>query len=196
MGTDSGERLDWRLPLYAAAVTTVFCFLDALADSDGLGYILIAVAASFSSLALLLVAAIAKKRRLCLAVLSILVVFWIISFPFLKNHYVIRNKARWSLGSRRYKAEVLSQPESTNGEFKHIDWDGWGFPGAGDTNAYLVFDPADSLALAAKSHQPGKFYGIPCRVPFVSRLESRWYAVLFYTDERWGKAHFDCGMAD
>jgi hypothetical protein len=30
----------------------------------------------------------------------------------------------------------------------------------------------------------------------VNRLESQWYAVMFYTDERWGKPHYDCGMND
>jgi hypothetical protein len=78
------------------------------------------------------------------------------------------------------------------GELKHVEWDGWGFPGAGNTDVYLVFDPSDSLAAAAKKHQPGKFDGIPGRVPRVSCLESRWYAVLFYTDERWGKPNHDC----
>jgi len=83
--------------------------------------------------------------------------------------------------SHWYKAEVLAQRDSATGELKHIEWDGWGFAGAGDTTVYLVFDPTDALSAAAQSHQPGKFGGLPCEVPFVRRLQSRWYAVRFYT---------------
>jgi hypothetical protein len=122
--------------------------------------------------------------------------YWVLSFALLKNHYLIRNVARWSVSSRRYKAEVFAQPDSGNEGFKHIEWDGWGFAGAGDTTVYLVFDPTNSLLAAAKTHRPGKFDGIPCKVAGVTRLESRWYAVLFYTDERWGRPHVDCSAKD
>ena len=54
--------------------------------------------------------------------------------------------------------------------------------------------PNRFLSAAAKSHQPGKFVGIPCTVPLVSRIESQWYAVRFYTDEWWGRRNaLDCG---
>jgi hypothetical protein len=59
--------------------------------------------------------------------------------------------------SQSYKREVLAQSGGTAGELKHVEWDGWGFSGAGDTTVYLVYDPTDSLSAAAKSHQPGKF---------------------------------------
>jgi hypothetical protein len=95
--------------------------------------------------------------------------------------------------SRDYKAEVLAQKDSARGELKHVEWDGSGFPGAGDTTVYLVFDPTDALSAAAKSHRPGKFNGIPCEVSLVHRLESHWYAVRFYTDEWWGRRNaLDC----
>ena len=125
-----------------------------------------------------------------------LAIYWVFSFVFIKNHSAIRNAARWSVRSHRYKAEVLAQPNPPSEELKHVDWDGWGFPGAGDTSVYLVFDPTNSLAAAARSHQPGKFPGIPCTVPAVNRLENQWYAVLFYTHERRGKPHAECGMND
>jgi hypothetical protein len=118
-----------------------------------------------------------------------LAVFWIFSFALFTNHYAIRNNMRWLLGSRRYKAEVLAQSAPPNGELKHVEWDGWGFPGAGNTYVYLVFDPTDSLAAAAQKHEPGEFDGIPCRVLRVSRLEDRWYAVLFYTGQAWDTPH-------
>ena len=62
---------------------------------------------------------------------------------------------------------------------------GWGFPGAGDTTVYLVFDPNNSLAAAAHSHAPGKYNGLPCEVFKVRRLEIHWYTVQFYTDTAW-----------
>jgi hypothetical protein len=186
------ERFNWQLPFYTASVTIVVCVLEALAEPDGTLYFLLLVPiVSLFFLGFLLFAAIAKKPRRCLAILSMLAVFWILSFALLKNHYSIRNVARWSLWSHRYKAEVLAQPDSANKEFKHIEWDGWGFPGAGDTTVYLVFDPKNSLSQAAKTG----IEGIPCKVAGVTRLESRWYAVLFYTDERWGRPHWDCGVA-
>lgn len=193
MKSDSATNLfNWRLPLYTALATFVICLLDALAESDGILYFLVAVLVSVLLFIFLLSAAVAKKRRLCLSVLSVLVVYSILSFALFKSHYVIRNAARWSLLSRQYKTEVLAQPAPPNGELKHIEWDGWGFPGAGDTIVYLVFDPTDSLAAGAKSHQPGRFDGIPCTVRLVSRMQSHWYAVLFYTEQRWGKPNHDC----
>ena len=102
------------------------------------------------------------------------------------NYSAVRDAARWFLWSKSYKTEVLAQLDSARGELKHVEWDGWGFPGAGDTVVYLVFDPNDLLAMAAKNHRPGKFSGIPCEVPRVRRLEGHWYAVMFYTDTSWG----------
>jgi hypothetical protein len=72
---------------------------------------------------------------------------------------------RWFLWSKKYKAEVAAQPAATQG-LRHIEWDGWGFPGAGDTVVYLVFDPNDSLLSTDSSR---RFAGIPCEVPRVRR---------------------------
>ena len=66
-----------------------------------------------------------------------------------------------------------------------MEWDGWGFAGAGDTTVYLVFDPSDLLLTEAGDHSSGKFAGIPCEVPLVHRLEDHWYTVLFHTDSDW-----------
>jgi hypothetical protein len=97
------------------------------------------------------------------------------------------------LWSQRYKREVLAQSGGSAGELKHIEWDGWGFPGAGDITVYLVFDSTDALSVAATNHGPGKFNGIPCEVAQVRQLESHWYTVLFYTDEFWGRRNaLDC----
>lgn len=68
---------------------------------------------------------------------------------------------------------------------KHVEWDGWGGFGIGDKVVYLVFDPNDSLAAAARTGTPGKFAGIPCEVWRVRHLEIQWYAVFFYKDTDW-----------
>lgn len=98
------------------------------------------------------------------------------------NFYSIRTPIRWFLWSDTYKSEVMG----AKGELKHSEWDGWGFAGV-DTNVYLVFDPADSLAAAAEKNNPGKLQGLPCEVCLVKRLESHWYTVQFYTGEFWGQ---------
>ena len=91
------------------------------------------------------------------------------------------NTTRWLLSSRAYKAKVLGQPDSPHGELKHIEWDGWGWGGQ-DTTVYLVFDPTDSLALAATFNKAGKYVGVPCEVARVARLENHWYTVQMYTN--------------
>jgi hypothetical protein len=125
-----------------------------------------------------------RKRRLSWYV--VLAAFIVISASLVWNYSAIRNTVRWLVWSRDYKSKVLVQPASASGELKHIEWDGWGWAGQ-DTTVYLVFDPTDSLSMAARSHQAGKLSGIPCEVFLVRRLESHWYTVQFYTNEYWGK---------
>ena len=106
------------------------------------------------------------------------------------------NSVRWLLRSRSYKAEVSAQPDSASGELKHIVWDGWGWGGE-DTTVYLVFDPTDSLAMPSVERRRGKFNGIPCEVPSITRMERNWYAVQFYTNELWGRRNaLDCRGGD
>lgn len=136
-----------------------------------------------------LAAVITRKFRLCLSILLAIAIYWTVSDALLWSYPTIRTAARWLLWSRDYKSSVLAQPDPVNGELKHIEWDGWGFPGAGDTAVDLVFDPSDSLASAAQNHRSGKFSGIPCEVPSVRRLESHWYTVLFYTDQFWERCN-------
>jgi hypothetical protein len=123
-----------------------------------------------------------SKRLLALSM------FVVIASVLVWNFSETKTEARWLVSSRRYKSEVCAQPTPKSGEFKHIEWDGWGWAGQ-DTTVYLVFDPADSLSLAASTHLSGKFAGIPCEVPKVSRLESQWYVVTFYTNQDWGRCN-------
>jgi hypothetical protein len=128
-----------------------------------------------------------KRRRQSLSMLVTIVALLGTSWVLLKNEGTIRPSLRWLLWSHRFKAEVLAQPAPSNGELTHMQWDATGFAGVANTTVYLVFDPTDSLAEAAKSRSPGKFTGMPCEVLRVLRLESHWYSVLFYTDEEWGQ---------
>jgi hypothetical protein len=136
-----------------------------------------------------------KKLRLFAALGAlVLAVFLIVTPAVAWNFYAVRAGVKWWAWSQRFKSEVLAQPASASGELKHIEWDGWGWAGQ-DTTVYLVFDPTDSLSTAAKSHQPGKFNGIPCEVAVVHLLESHWYSIQFYTNEFWGRRNvLDCGV--
>jgi hypothetical protein len=95
------ERLkwfDWRVPLYAGLLTIAVCLGDALEESDGLLYFFVIIPiVSLLLLVILLTAAISRKLRSSLAIISILAVFWFFSFILLKNHFAIRNAARWYL---------------------------------------------------------------------------------------------------
>jgi hypothetical protein len=178
------NRFNWHLPLYAA-VGALMLFVPIYAIDIDIGMLYIFVAAPIVSL-ILLVLAIRKKELWGLPVLSIIVVYWAISWGLFKNSRELHTATRWLLWSKHYKAKVLTQPDSADGALKHTELDGWGFPGAGNTVVYLVFDPNDSLSTAARSHSPGKFSGIPCGVYRVRCLESHYYSVLFYTDTDWG----------
>jgi len=179
------DRFDWLFPFYGA-IGALLLFVPTMTDGTRIvGTLYLFVAVPVISL-ILMVVAIRKKGLRRLAVFSMLVAYWATSWGLLMNSRDLRTTTRWLLWSNDYKTKVLAQPDSANGGLKHIEWDGWGFPGAGDTVVYLVFDPNDSLSTAAKSHSSGKFSGIPCEVPRVRRLESRYYSVLFYTDTDWG----------
>jgi hypothetical protein len=152
----------------------------------GLEYSFIAACIGLVLVVVIIVALIRGKPRRGLAIASMLIALWAVSWTLQRNELRIRNEIRWLFNSKNYKAQVLKQPISANGELRHIEWDGWGFPGAGDTVIYLVYDPNDSLAEAVRRRSSGKFSGIPCEVPQVRRLENNWYTVLFYTDTDWG----------
>ncbi len=145
-----------------------------------------------ASTVVLICTVVSKNRRRYFHQLYALVILLMISASFLlydfKHPLVIRSAARWMVWSHGYKSEVLAQPAAANGDLKHIEWDVWGFAGI-DTYVFLVFDPTDSLAMAALSRQPGKFDGIPCEVPLVRRLESHWYTVQNYTAQYWDKCN-------
>lgn len=182
------DRFNWWLP-FIAAVGAIILFVPIMIydfDIDEMLYIFIALPIIS---VIFLVVAILKKGLHRLTVLSMLIVYIAVSLSLFKYSNELRWTTRWTLWSKDYKANVLAQPNPTNEELKHIEWDGWGW-GGNDTVVYLVFDPTDSLAVAAKSHSSGKFSGIPCEVDRVHRLESHYYTVLFYTDTGWNSCTY------
>jgi hypothetical protein len=127
-----------------------------------------------------------RDRRLAsLSTLAMLIVFGGTSYLLIKNELDIRSTARWLLGARKYIAAVLALPQPSDKALKHVEWDGWGFPGGGDTKVYVVFDSNDLLSKTGNLNASGKFPGLPCAVYRIHRLEHAWYTVSFYTDTDW-----------
>jgi hypothetical protein len=182
-------RFSLRPTIYAGAIALVV-FPTILVLSFDLGEILYITALLPAVTLILLVfavgAAIRRRWRRCLSILLIVALFLAISSIVLRNDKLIHLQGLWLLHSRSCKAQPLAEPAPANGELRHVEWGGWGMFGQ-DTNVYLVFDPSDSLAVAARKGRPGKFPGIPCEAPRVLRLEPHWYATLFYTDSAWGQ---------
>ncbi len=180
-------RFNWKLPLYGA-LGAVIIVLPKIVSGNQIGTFLFSVPVAGLTILFLLITAVRTLRSQCLAALLMLAVFCAASLLLFRASDAMRTTGRWLAQSKRYKAAVLTQP-SLNGDLRHVEWDGWGFAGTGDTTEYLVFDPEDSLAGAAKSHSSGRFSGIPCEVPEVRRLESEWYTVRFYTDTVWDRCN-------
>jgi hypothetical protein len=183
--TNQEDRFNWWLPFCALVGTPVIFLILAICQSESLVYLFFVV--PIISVVLIVFAvysAIARKKLRSVSILSMLAIFWLLSVLLFRNYLAVRSAARWLIWSDDYKARVVAQPAPANGDLKHLDWDAWGWGGE-NTEVYLVFDPTDSLAAAAGSHQPGKFNGLPCEVDRVFRLESNWYAAQFYTGTDW-----------
>jgi hypothetical protein len=181
----------WRLMSYAALAAALPLFFAILWQSDGAIVYLLILILLFLPLVLLalLLFRVFLSFRLRIKPLEagcMLVVFCALSWLMLRHSLDIRTSSRWLLRSKEYKAQMFAQPAPPPGQLRHMEWDGWGFIGAGDTVVYLVFDPADSLSDAARRKAPAKVSGVPCEIPGVRRLEDKWYTVRFYTDADWG----------
>jgi hypothetical protein len=183
MTEKAANSFDWRLPLYGS-LGAVIAVLPATVFGRGVGTFLGTALLGIVVGLILLVVFFLNVRRRSVAGLSMLIAFCGLAWMLFRISGDLHSTGRWLVQSKEYKAEVLAQPRSDNGEFKHLEWDCWGFAGF-ETEEYLVFDPDNSLAIAARSHSPGKYSGIPCEVPEVRRLESQWYTVIFYTNTGW-----------
>lgn len=180
------SRFDWA-SLFCVVVcgSIVFVSLMAYSAYAGFLYFFFFVPVFLTCLILMVAAAVHKRSGQSLLMLLTLVAFLGVSWTLLESEGTIRPSIRWQLWSHRFKAEVLAQRAPSNGELRHIEWDGWGGLPVGDWTAYVVFDPSDSLSLAAKSRSHGKVSGIPCDVDRVRRLEPNWYSVEFSMNEWW-----------
>jgi hypothetical protein len=184
MSERTANRFNWWLPFYGLLGAAIVLLPKMVLGNDIGTFLATALVAAIVGV-ILFVILLRTVRRQSAAALSMVVVFGAASWLLFRVSDDVRTTGRWLIESRKYKAAILAQPDPANGELKHAEWDGWGFAGSGDTTVYLVFDPSDSLAAAAKSRSAGKYKGIPCEVPHVRRLENRWYTVLFYTDTDW-----------
>ena len=133
----------------------------------------------------LIVAAVSRPdRRHALRMLVWLVILWGIPLSLYRYEWshplVVSEKARWLARSEKYKRDFQVESTAANGELRHADWEMEG-PAFAAIYTYLVFDPSNSLASAAESHQPGKYSGVPCNVDEVRRLESSWYVAISRT---------------
>ncbi len=194
-----GDRFNWQLPLYAAAATSVLCLLTAVSSSDGILYLVVVVPIiSLLSLSILVAAAIHKDPRLCLSILSALGIYWAISAGLVTDMYSARVRGLPPDGwyGRSLQDSVLAQPDANGAYLKHIEWDGWASRER-ETRHSIWF-----LTLQIRSQRwprgisPGSLTEFPARFLSCVVSSSHWYAVLFYTDEGWGKSKSDCGTYD
>jgi Transposase len=103
----------------------------AFAEADA--SILLCVLIALFSAAMLLVRAVLNTGRRRVATVLALAVYGLVQ-TLLQMHYMLtRDPVRWAVLSGVYRARVLAQPVPANGQFRHVEWDGWGFAGADTT---------------------------------------------------------------
>jgi hypothetical protein len=181
------DRFNGKPSAWTALCATIFYLPLAIwkIDFGPLLYSLLAAIAVFVAWIIAIVLAIRRQYRRCLSAAAMIVAICATSSVLLSNTSWIHTCGRWITHGPQYRAAVLAQPTPAAGDLKHVEWDGWGWGGNG-TTVYLVFDPGDSLASAAKNHSTGRISRALCGVSRMQRLENHWYSVVFYTDTAWG----------
>jgi hypothetical protein len=179
--------LGWRIIIIGTLAAALLLFALFLFSGDPALYILFFVTPGVVLLAaVLLLLLIFRKTRTCSAELLLTTfVFVGVMIVGLRFEKTLRPAMRWAFFSQKFKREVLGQPGDGSGEFKHVEWDGWGGAPVGDWTSYVVFDPADSIAADTGHQHLGRITGIPCDVLRIQRLESHWYQVTLEVDEWW-----------
>jgi hypothetical protein len=187
MSATNAKQRTKALPIFLYCVAGIVVFLPlVITNSDASGFLYFVVAVPIASI-ILSILILRRRGRSRLTVIAVLLSYWLISAVIFRHFSQARDASRWLFQAKTYKARVLTLPVPSNGEFRHVEWEGWGFAGGGDTTVYLVVDPSDSLSKPAKDHLSGKFKGISCAVYRVHRLEKHWYTVAFYTGTSWGQ---------
>jgi hypothetical protein len=180
---------NWRPSLYAVILALAVFLPLLLSQAFDLAimiYLCVLLPALTLILALFLgIVWISKKRAPGKSILLMVVIYWAVSAALYVNSESLRAQLKWFLRAKESKSQVLANPSKAPGELRHAEWDEWGMFGM-DTKVYLVFDPTDSLSLAAARHSTGKIQGIPCCiVASIRRLDSQWYSVKLYTGSVW-----------
>ncbi len=139
MSDKTAHRFNWWLPVYGW-LGAIIVLLPKLVFGNNIGPFLMALLLAPTVGLILLAVFFLKARRQTIAALSMIAIFAVASWLLFKVLDDLRTRGRWLTHPARYKAEVLAQTNLPNGDLKHAEWDGWGFPGA-DTTVYLVFDP-------------------------------------------------------
>ena len=183
------RRSIWGAPLFSALAASVALLVLMLWSADGDLIFIFFAGPGFCVACLIFLVAhlIGRKHWQSLAIFLSLLAFLAASAGLLTSESTLRPHLRWLLWSHRFKVQVIAQTNPINGELRHTEWDGWGGAPVGDWTAYVVFDPADSLAGAVGSHESKRFRGIPCDVDRVRRLEKNWYSVELSMNEWWDK---------
>ncbi len=180
-------RLGWRIPAIGIVAAVLLLFSLFLFTSHPGVWVLFIVIPCLLLLALVLLVFLIfrRTRRRAAELLLATVVFVGVTMLGLLYQQTLRPAVRWAFLSQQFKTQVLNQSNDPSGDFKHIEWDGWGGGPVGDWTAYVVFDPTNSLQTEAGHEHPGKIQGIPCDVLSIQRLEPRWYSVTLEMNEWW-----------
>ncbi len=187
----SGKKLRWVswlrpfrhwFPVSAFVVGSILWSFDIAYWGDFGLFLVLFLAYPLTILVMVVVAAINWRHWHC--GLSTLLIFFLLSWLVASEGYIAHFGVRWLTGSAKYKSELLAGPPTPVGELRHMEWDGWGMAGQ-DTSVYLVYDPQNSLASAARHNLSGKVPGIPCGVSEVGRLQDHWYYAVLYTNTFW-----------
>ena len=159
-------RINWALPVRAAVglliVSSVLIVYTPYAEFP-LTFVVMPLVC-ITLIVLLLVAGVRNRKRLQASAALALVAVIAISFTALKLQEPIRESLRWLLWSNRFKTELLLAPSPRRGELRHIEWQATGFAGVANDTIYLVYDPTDALASAARVGSPGRTIAFPALI--------------------------------
>jgi hypothetical protein len=171
--------MHWRFPTLGAVAAIFLLLLLFLFTRDPALWFLFLVMPCLALLLLVLLVLLMFRRTRGLAANLLVGTLLLVGITTIGWRFqaTLRPKLRWSIYSQTFKRQVLAQPSNPSGDFKHIEWDGWGGGPVGDWSVYVVFDPTDSLNAEAGHKNPGRIRGIPCEAENIQKLEPHWYSV-------------------